>query len=184
MQLVTVKHSLAQVCPAREDLLHAHFRKLCRLCADCDEWGQVCTVTRTQSLAVEPKLQQSTAEPLTLRAHSRNAVCVRAYLCVRNCVWDIAVAFGWGAQRLKRAPTQIVIINTLMRYARANFTDPAILEAEKAAKKVPKEKRAKTEKKKVSLRRVGSLLYVGLPVESGRLRRVGSLGQHCSSGLL
>ena len=87
---------------------------------------------------------------------------------------------------MKRAPTQIVIINTLMRYARANFTDPAILEAEKAAKKVPKEKRAKTEKKKVSLRRVGSLLYVaccmlyvGLPVESGRLRRVGSLGQHC-----
>ena len=61
---------------------------------------------------------------------------------------------------MKRAPTQIVIINTLMRYARANFTDPAILEAEKAAKKVPKEKRAKTEKKKVSLRRVGSLLYV------------------------
>ncbi len=55
---------------------------------------------------------------------------------------------------MKRAPTQIVIINTLMRYARANFTDPAILEAEKAAKKVPKEKRAKTEKKKVSLRRV------------------------------
>ena len=28
------------------------------------------------------------------------------------------------------------------------------------------------------------MLCVGLPVESGRLRRVGSLGQHCSSGLL
>jgi len=30
-----------EVCPERFDLLHAHFRKICHLLADFDEWGQV-----------------------------------------------------------------------------------------------------------------------------------------------
>ena len=30
-----------EICPDRFDLLHVHFRKLCRLLADNDEWGQI-----------------------------------------------------------------------------------------------------------------------------------------------
>jgi len=30
-----------EICPDRFDLLHPHFRKLCRLLADTDEWGQI-----------------------------------------------------------------------------------------------------------------------------------------------
>ena len=30
-----------EVCPERVDLLHPHFRKLCNMLADIDEWGQI-----------------------------------------------------------------------------------------------------------------------------------------------
>ena len=30
-----------QICPHRFDLLHPHYRKLCRILADVDEWGQI-----------------------------------------------------------------------------------------------------------------------------------------------
>lgn len=45
------------VCPDRLDLLHVHFRKICHLLADFDEWGQIITLDlllrygRTQFLA-------------------------------------------------------------------------------------------------------------------------------------
>ena len=45
------------VCPDRLDLLHPHFRKICHLLADFDEWGQIITLElllrygRTQFLA-------------------------------------------------------------------------------------------------------------------------------------
>jgi len=29
-----------QLCPTRYDMLHQHFRKICHLLADFDEWGQ------------------------------------------------------------------------------------------------------------------------------------------------
>ena len=29
------------ICPDRNDLLHAHYRRLCRSIADADEWNQV-----------------------------------------------------------------------------------------------------------------------------------------------
>jgi AP-3 complex subunit beta len=32
--------AFSEVCPERYDLLHKHYRKLCRLLVDCDEWGQ------------------------------------------------------------------------------------------------------------------------------------------------
>ena len=34
-----------EVCPERLDLLHPHYRKLCHLLADLDEWGQITAVT-------------------------------------------------------------------------------------------------------------------------------------------
>ncbi|KAJ3057314.1 AP-3 complex subunit beta-1 [Rhizophlyctis rosea] len=39
--LGSVISSMCQVCPERVDLIHAHYRKLCKLLIDADEWGQV-----------------------------------------------------------------------------------------------------------------------------------------------
>ena len=33
------------MCPERVDMIHPNFRKLCRLCADTDEWGQIQLIT-------------------------------------------------------------------------------------------------------------------------------------------
>jgi AP-3 complex subunit beta len=33
--------AFAEVCPERLDMLHPHYRKLCHLLADLDEWGQI-----------------------------------------------------------------------------------------------------------------------------------------------
>ena len=30
-----------EVCPDRIDLIHRHYRKICRMLVDCDEWGQI-----------------------------------------------------------------------------------------------------------------------------------------------
>ena len=30
-----------EVCPDRIDLIHRHYRKMCRMLVDCDEWGQI-----------------------------------------------------------------------------------------------------------------------------------------------
>lgn len=37
----TVLVAFNAVCPDRLDLLHQHYRRLCRLLPDADEWGQV-----------------------------------------------------------------------------------------------------------------------------------------------
>ncbi|KAJ3082290.1 AP-3 complex subunit beta-2 [Quaeritorhiza haematococci] len=39
--LGAVISSMNQVCPERLDLIHKHYRKLCRLLVDADEWGQL-----------------------------------------------------------------------------------------------------------------------------------------------
>ncbi|KAJ3300013.1 AP-3 complex subunit beta-2 [Borealophlyctis nickersoniae] len=39
--LGSVISSMCQVCPDRLDLIHKHYRKLCRLLVDADEWGQI-----------------------------------------------------------------------------------------------------------------------------------------------
>eukprot|EP01099_Mayorella_cantabrigiensis_P004002 TRINITY_DN3002_c0_g3_i1.p1 TRINITY_DN3002_c0_g3~~TRINITY_DN3002_c0_g3_i1.p1 ORF type:complete len:276 (-),score=55.37 TRINITY_DN3002_c0_g3_i1:7-834(-) len=36
--------AFCEVCPTRFDLLHPHYRKLCQLLADIDEWGQIIVV--------------------------------------------------------------------------------------------------------------------------------------------
>jgi AP-3 complex subunit beta len=33
-----------EVCPDQFDLIHPHFRKLCHLLADIDEWGQIIVI--------------------------------------------------------------------------------------------------------------------------------------------
>jgi AP-3 complex subunit beta len=39
--LGSVAIAFEAVCPTRLDLLHKHYRRLCRIIADVDEWGQV-----------------------------------------------------------------------------------------------------------------------------------------------
>ena len=34
-------YAFEEVCPERTDLIHKHYRKLCQLLVDVDEWGQV-----------------------------------------------------------------------------------------------------------------------------------------------
>jgi len=41
MVLGSAVASFSEVCPDNFELIHPHFRKLCRLLADIDEWGQV-----------------------------------------------------------------------------------------------------------------------------------------------
>ncbi|CAG8769540.1 7064_t:CDS:2, partial [Acaulospora colombiana] len=48
------------VCPQRFDLIHPHYRKLCRMLIDADEWGQIAIIglllryARTQFLNPNP----------------------------------------------------------------------------------------------------------------------------------
>jgi AP-3 complex subunit beta len=39
--LGSVVASINQVCPDRMDLIHKHYRKICRMLIDADEWAQV-----------------------------------------------------------------------------------------------------------------------------------------------
>lgn len=34
-------YAFEEICPERIDLIHKHYRKLCQVMADVDEWGQV-----------------------------------------------------------------------------------------------------------------------------------------------
>ena len=59
MVLGSVMAAFNEICPDRFDLLHPHYRKLCNLLADIDEWGQLLCLNiliryaRTQFLAPE-----------------------------------------------------------------------------------------------------------------------------------
>jgi AP-3 complex subunit beta len=33
--------AFAEVCPERYDLIHPHYRRICRMLIDTDEWGQI-----------------------------------------------------------------------------------------------------------------------------------------------
>ena len=41
LSIGTVAIAFQAVCPTRLDLLHTHYRRLCRMLLDIDEWGQV-----------------------------------------------------------------------------------------------------------------------------------------------
>jgi hypothetical protein len=79
------------VCPTRLDLLHKHYRRLCRMLVEVDEWGQVDLMnlllryTRTMlprpvgdEVDVDVKLLLQSVEPILM---SYNPA-VGAYLCM------------------------------------------------------------------------------------------------------
>lgn len=67
MVLGSVVTVFTEVCPERLDLLHPHYRKLCQVLPDVDEWGQIMIINlllryaRTQFL--NPKGDGSTPTP-------------------------------------------------------------------------------------------------------------------------
>lgn len=44
MVLGSAVAAFEEICPERYDLIHPHYRKLCHLLADIDEWGQIVTI--------------------------------------------------------------------------------------------------------------------------------------------
>lgn len=62
MVLGSAVAAFMEVCPHEMDLIHPHYRKLCRLLADIDEWGQVFIINlliryaRTQFICPDPAL--------------------------------------------------------------------------------------------------------------------------------
>lgn len=41
LSIGTVAVAFESICPTRLDLLHQHYRRICRLLVDVDEWGQI-----------------------------------------------------------------------------------------------------------------------------------------------
>lgn len=86
-------HAFEETCPDRLDLLHKHFRSLCRALADVDEWGQIVMIglltryARTQFTA--PSADSDT--PLD-PDHSLLILSARSLLQSRNCAVVMAVA--------------------------------------------------------------------------------------------
>ena len=73
--------AFTEVCPDRVDLLHPHYRKLCSIMADIDEWGQVMLLSTLLRYA-RTQVNTSTRRRVPAMALSVDAVCV----CVR-CMW-------------------------------------------------------------------------------------------------
>ncbi|KAE9552428.1 hypothetical protein FO519_004369 [Halicephalobus sp. NKZ332] len=85
-------YAFEETCPDRLDLLHKHFRALCRALADVDEWGQVVMIglltryARTQFIA--PAEDQAPLDP----DHALLILSARPLLQSRNCSVVMSVA--------------------------------------------------------------------------------------------
>lgn len=86
-------HAFEEICPGRFDLLHKHFRALCRALADVDEWGQIVMIglltryARTQFTS--PLLNEDEhLDP----DHSLLILSAKPLLQSRNCAVVMAVA--------------------------------------------------------------------------------------------
>uniref|UniRef100_A0AC34RMP2 Clathrin/coatomer adaptor adaptin-like N-terminal domain-containing protein n=1 Tax=Panagrolaimus sp. JU765 TaxID=591449 RepID=A0AC34RMP2_9BILA len=85
-------YAFEETCPDHLDLLHKHFRSLCRALADVDEWGQVVMIglltryARTQFVA--PTDDQAALDP----DHALLILSSRPLLQSRNCSVVMAVA--------------------------------------------------------------------------------------------
>lgn len=87
-------HAFEETCPERLDLLHKHFRALCRALADVDEWGQVVMIgllTRYARTQFTSPLGSGEHEPLD-PDHSLLILSVKPLLQSRNCAVVMAVA--------------------------------------------------------------------------------------------
>lgn len=94
MVLGSAVHAFEQTCPDRIDLLHRHFRALCRALADVDEWGQVVMIglltryARTQFTSPCDAGHEEALDP----DHSLLILSARSLLSSRNNAVVMAVA--------------------------------------------------------------------------------------------
>lgn len=85
-------HAFEEICPDRFDLLHRHFRSLCRALADVDEWGQIVMIglltryARTQFTS--PMDRETPLDP----DHNLLIMSTKPLLQSRNCAVVMAVA--------------------------------------------------------------------------------------------
>lgn len=90
-------HAFEQTCPSRIDLLHRHFRSLCRALIDIDEWGQVVMIglltryARTQFTS-PGNAGNAGHEDILDPDHSLLILSARSLLQSRNCAVVMAVA--------------------------------------------------------------------------------------------
>ncbi|KAI6241366.1 AP-3 complex subunit beta [Aphelenchoides fujianensis] len=87
-------HAFEQTCPDRLDLLHRHFRALCRALADVDEWGQVVIIglltryARTQFTSPNNREHDEPLDP----DHSLLIISAKSLLQSRNCAVILELA--------------------------------------------------------------------------------------------
>ncbi|KAI6178551.1 Ruby [Aphelenchoides besseyi] len=87
-------HAFEQTCPDRLDLLHRHFRALCRALVDVDEWGQIVLIgllTRYARTQFTFPNQQNHDEPLD-PDHSLLIISAKSLLQSRNCAVILELA--------------------------------------------------------------------------------------------
>lgn len=86
-------HAFEETCPDRFDLLHRHFRSLCRALADVDEWGQIVMIglltryARTQFISPHDNDDQI-FDP----DHNLLIMSAKPLLQSRNCAVVMAIA--------------------------------------------------------------------------------------------
>ncbi|KAK5985650.1 Adaptin region [Trichostrongylus colubriformis] len=107
-------YAFEEICPNRLDLLHKHFRALCRALADVDEWGQVMMInllTRyARSELADPELMPQPDVDLTLLLNS-----ARPLLQSRNCSVVMAVTqlFYYTAPKSQLAQVARALVRLL-----------------------------------------------------------------------
>ena len=93
------------VCPTRLDLLHKHYRRLCRILVDVDEWGQIDLMNLLLRYArimlprpigdevdVDVKLLLQSVEPVLMSCNS--AVSIYLYMLVKSLISVLPVHHG------------------------------------------------------------------------------------------
>ncbi|KAI6182647.1 AP-3 complex subunit beta [Aphelenchoides bicaudatus] len=85
-------HAFEQTCPDRIDLLHRHFRALCRALADVDEWGQVVMIGLLTRYARTQFTSPGDSDQPLDPDHSLLILSARSLLQSRNCAVVMAVA--------------------------------------------------------------------------------------------
>ncbi|KAI1718605.1 non-SMC mitotic condensation complex subunit 1 domain-containing protein [Ditylenchus destructor] len=85
-------HAFEETCPDRLDLLHRHFRPLCRALADVDEWGQIIMIGLLTRYARTQFTSPTSSDQVLDPDHSLLIFSAKPLLQSRNCAVVMAVA--------------------------------------------------------------------------------------------
>ncbi|KAI1722080.1 non-SMC mitotic condensation complex subunit 1 domain-containing protein [Ditylenchus destructor] len=85
-------HAFEETCPDRLDILHRHFRPLCRALADVDEWGQIIMIGLLTRYARTQFTSPTSSDQVLDPDHSLLIFSAKPLLQSRNCAVVMAVA--------------------------------------------------------------------------------------------